>query len=159
MTCGLPGSGKTTLARQIERDAPAVRLTGDEWLQEIFPDMTTAEAETGPFRARIEHLQWQTAIRILELGCDVVLDWGVWSRRERDRFRAAAQQLGARVVLALRDPPIEELWARVSQRNATRPFGAFLMTKEDLIRWSSLFERPTDDELVLFDAVDVAPAG
>jgi predicted kinase len=155
LTCGLPGSGKTTLAMHIERTAPAVRLTGDDWLRALFPEMTTAEAETGPFRSKIERLQWQIALRMLALDCDVVVDWGVWSRAERDLFRSAAQNAGARVVLCLLDPPLEELWARVSQRNSERPFGAFLMTKDDLIRWSDMFERPTADELSLYDGAQV----
>ena len=29
---GLPGAGKTTLARQLERERPALRLTPDEWM-------------------------------------------------------------------------------------------------------------------------------
>ena len=32
LTCGLPGAGKTTLARQLAADRGAVRLTKDEWL-------------------------------------------------------------------------------------------------------------------------------
>lgn len=32
LMCGLPGSGKTTLAKQLERERSALRLTPDEWL-------------------------------------------------------------------------------------------------------------------------------
>ena len=32
LTCGLPGAGKTALARQLAADRSAVRLTKDEWL-------------------------------------------------------------------------------------------------------------------------------
>ncbi|MBX3582885.1 MAG: AAA family ATPase [Rhizobiaceae bacterium] len=151
LTCGLPGSGKTTVARTIAEETAALRLTGDEWLQQLFPDMTTREAETGPFRARVEKLQWVTARRALKLGCNVVIDWGIWSRKERDHIRTEARAVGARVVLCLLDPPFEVLWARVSQRNAERPFGAFPMTKADLLRWSRLFQRPTAEELALYD--------
>jgi predicted kinase len=159
LTCGLPGSGKTTLAKQLEQSAAALRLTGDEWLQELFPHMSTVEAETGPFRSRVERLQWLTAARALELGCNVVVDWGVWARTERDVFRVAARAVGARVVLCLLDPPLDELWARVSSRNAERPFGTFEMTRADLLRWSELFQRPTADELALYDAWEARDFG
>lgn len=149
--CGLPGAGKTTLARRLEREAPALRLTADEWLQALFPGMATSQAETGPFRGRLEALQWQTAERVLELGSNVVLDWGVWSRDERDVLRLATRKLGARVMLCVLDPPLEELWSRVSIRNMERPFGAFEMTRADLVRWSCRFERPGADELALYD--------
>ncbi len=32
LTCGLPGAGKTTLARQLAADRSALRLTKDEWM-------------------------------------------------------------------------------------------------------------------------------
>jgi predicted kinase len=32
MICGLPGSGKTTLARRVEAESAAVRFTPDEWM-------------------------------------------------------------------------------------------------------------------------------
>ncbi|MEP7216945.1 MAG: AAA family ATPase [Anaerolineaceae bacterium] len=35
LVCGLPGAGKTTLARQLERQLPAIRLCCDEWLSEL----------------------------------------------------------------------------------------------------------------------------
>jgi predicted kinase len=151
LTCGLPGSGKTTLARGLEQEVPALRLTADDWLHELYPDITTSEAEAGPFRSRVERLQWMTAVRALELGCNVVLDWGLWAREERDLYRAGAREVGARVVLCLLDPPVDELWNRLSRRNADRPFGVFEITNAELLRWSELFQRPTADELALYD--------
>jgi predicted kinase len=151
MTCGLPGSGKTTLARRLEQDLPALRLTGDEWLQALYPGISTLEAETGPFRSRVERLQWSIALRSLELGCDIVLDWGVWAKEERDLCRTGARAVGARVVLCLLDPSIDELWNRLARRNADRPLGAFEIPKTALLRWSRLFQRPMADELALYD--------
>lgn len=156
LTCGLPGSGKTTLAKQLEQKAPALRLTADEWLHDLYPGISTPEAESGPFRRRVEPLQWLIALRALELGCDVVLDWGVWAREERDFCRTKARKVGARVVLCLLDPPIDELWNRLSRRNADRPIGAFDIPKAALLRWSDRFERPTADELALYDALESA---
>ena len=154
LTCGLPGSGKTTLAKQLEREVPALRLTADEWLHELYPELSTTEAEHGPFRGRLEPLQWMAAVRALELGCSVVLDWGLWAREERDRYRVGAREVGARVVLCLLNPPIDELWSRLSLRNADRPTGAFNIPKAALLRWANQFERPTVEELALYDSLD-----
>jgi predicted kinase len=151
LTCGLPGSGKTTLAKRLEQEVPALRLTADEWLHELDPDISTPEAETGPLRGRVEALQWPIALRALELGCHVVLDWGLWARAERDLYRTGAREIGARVVLCLLDPPIEELWNRLARRNADRPAGAFEIPKAALLRWSGRFQCPTADELALYD--------
>lgn len=81
----------------------------------------------------------------------MVLDWGVWGREERDLYRTGARKIGARVVLCLLDPPLDELWDRLSRRNTGRPSGAFEITRPDLIRWAQLFQRPTGDELALYD--------
>ncbi len=37
LTCGLPGSGKTSLAKIIEHEASALRLTGDDWMHKLYP--------------------------------------------------------------------------------------------------------------------------
>lgn len=63
LTCGLPGSAKTTLAKRLQQEAPALRLTADEWLHEVYPDISTPEVVTGPFRGSVERLQWPTADR------------------------------------------------------------------------------------------------
>jgi predicted kinase len=151
LTCGLPGSGKSTLAMRLEQEVPALRLTSDEWLHELYPTITTPEAEEGTLRARVDQVQWKLALRALRLGCNVVVDWGVWSREERDHYRTAARDVGARVVLCLLDPPVDELWERLSRRNADRPFGVFEITNEDLLRWAKRFQRPTAEELALYD--------
>ena len=151
LTCGLPGAGKTTLARRLEQDVPALRLTGDEWLHQLYPGISTPEAETGPGRGLVERLQWAVAMRALELGCSVVVDWGVWAREERDLCRTEARRIGARAVLCLLDPSVDELWERLSRRNTDRPSGAFEISRPELLRWSRRFQRPTADELALFD--------
>jgi predicted kinase len=152
LTCGLPGSGKTTLANRLEQEAAALRFTADEWLHELYPDISTPEAETGPYRERVERIQWPLAVRTLLLGCNVVLDWGLWSRDERDHYRTAAREVGAGVVLCLLEAPIEELCTRIAERNAKRPAGVFEISEAKLRdEYSGLFERPTAEELALFD--------
>lgn len=154
LTCGLPGSGKTSLAKIIEHEKSALRLTGDEWMHRLYPGISTPEAELGPCRGRVEQLQWQIALQVLRLDCSVVVDWGVWSRAERDACREEARAVGARVVLLFLDVPFEELWHRVARRNAARPADIFEISRSDLLRWSKLFEAPTDEELALYDPHD-----
>jgi predicted kinase len=81
----------------------------------------------------------------------VVVDWGIWAREERDRFRTEARALGARVVLCLLDPPLDELEQRLEQRNATPPAGTFQISRELLESSLKLFQRPQAEELGLFD--------
>jgi predicted kinase len=151
LTCGLPGSGKTTLAKQIEHERPALRLTADEWLIELFgPEPEPPEIQKGaPSERRnaVETLQWALAARALALGVDVVIDWGVWSRRERDDYRARAKTLGANTVVCFLDAPRDELVRRLAARNEKPPPGTFRVDEQYLDLWSTWFERPTEDEL------------
>ena len=105
--CGLPGSGKTTLARRLEMDRPAVRFTEDEWVTRLYG---RDHAHDDDKRELIKDVQWETAARILRLGVDVVFDWGLWSRAERDDFRTRAAQIGVRFELRFLDVPRDELW-------------------------------------------------
>jgi predicted kinase len=149
IACGLQGSGKTTLAKRLERERSALRLTADDWLHEVHPGLSGDALDA--LRDPVERVQWRTALRVLELDCNVVLDWGLWSKHERDHYRSQARAVGAGVVLCVLDPPIDELWQRLSRRNTAGKEGAFLITRAALERASRLFQRPTPDELALFD--------
>ncbi|MCA1709495.1 MAG: AAA family ATPase [Actinobacteria bacterium] len=63
VACGLPGSGKTTLGIRLETKYGAFRLSPDEWMEAIGVDLFDERT-----RERIERLQWQLALRLLELG-------------------------------------------------------------------------------------------
>ena len=91
---GLPCSGKTTLAHQLEQELPALRLTPDEWHLPIFGD-DEGEVEHDARHSLIEAMLWNIASRALELGTNVILDFGFWAREEREDFRLRARQLGA----------------------------------------------------------------
>jgi predicted kinase len=139
--CGLPGSGKTTVARQLETEHRAVRLAPDEWMIRIG-----ADGYDQATRAAVEAIQWELAQQLLLFGVSVILEAGFWSRRERLEFRARAADLGADSRLIFLDVPRDELARRIGQRNASRPSGSFDVDEADLDAWIALFERPTPDE-------------
>lgn len=145
LICGLPGAGKTTLARQIETTRRALRLCPDEWIDRLLADPNDS-AELDRLRDPVEQIQWDLAKRALALGVDVVLEFGFWSRAERDFFRSEAEALGARVELHYLDVPREELLARLARRNANLPPGTFRVTEQQLDEWLRMFEPPAPDE-------------
>lgn len=143
---GLPCSGKTTLARQLEHNRSALRLTPDEWHLRLFgQDAQDPEHDTR--HSLIEALLWEIASRALALGTNVILDYGFWSRAEREDYRARASQLGASSELHFLDVPPEELLQRLAQRNAQRSPTTFYISEEMMHPWIALFEKPTPDEL------------
>jgi predicted kinase len=146
LTCGLPGAGKTVLARQLAADRSAVRLTKDEWLTALGSSPWDA-----PTREKVEHELWRLAQEILGLGLSVVLDFGLWGRAERDEMRSAARGLGVAVELHFLDVPAEELWQRIEARNRRPPWDEHPIRRADLDGWLSSFQAPDAAELALFD--------
>jgi len=141
--CGLPGSGKTTLAKKLERELEAIRFCPDEWLLALDIDLYD-EAK----RARIEALQWEIGQSLLAKGQRVIIEWGVWARSERDTLRLGAKAIGAAVELHYLAVPFEELFKRVQERGMESP----VITRDDLLGWFQSFQEPSPEELDLYDA-------
>ncbi len=142
MMCGLPGSGKTTLAKQLEAKHDAVRLCPDEWMAQIVGDGYD-EAR----RAGVEAVQWNLAQRLLTFGIDVILENGFWTRLERDKYRTGTQALGADVKLHYLDVSAEELKRRLRERNQDVPQDAFYIPDAKIDEWCLEFEPRDEDEL------------
>jgi len=147
LTCGLPGAGKTTVARQLAADRGAVRLTKDEWLWALGSTPWDA-----PTQEKVGHELWRLAQDILRLGLSVVLDFGLWARSERDEMRFVARDLGVGVELHYVDATADELWRRIDARNSQPPWASHPIRRADLDEWIQLFDAPDAAELALFDS-------
>ncbi len=140
--CGLPGSGKTTTAREFARTRSAVRFCPDEWFAALRLDIWDAA-----LRVRIEATQWALAQDLLRLGVNVIIEFGSWDREERDVLRDGARALGASVELVYLDAPLDELYRRVAARGGLNP----PMTRAHFDEWAAIIQRPTAEEFALFD--------
>src|SRR6185312_15477707 len=63
LICGLPGSGKTTLAKQLAPKVPAVRLSPDEWKHDLGIDYYDEQR-----RVQLENRLWRLGQELLTLG-------------------------------------------------------------------------------------------
>jgi len=153
LICGLPGAGKTTLAKEIAARGRAVRFCPDEWIKDIWREK--AETEGNQFRDQIEHLQWKTAKEILRNRVDVIIEWGTWGRDEREKLRDEAREIGAKVKLCYLDVSREILRERILIRNKDLGFDEFHIPENEIEKFlddcSNSFQRPTAEELDSYD--------
>ena len=143
---GLPFLGKTTLARKLEQERSALRLTPDEWQVRLF-GQDAKEPEHDTRHSLIEAMLWKIASRALELGTNVILDFGFWAREEREDYRLRAKQLGASSEVHFLDVSEDELLRRLEERNSQPSQGSFYISVEMMKPWIAFFQRPTPDEL------------
>jgi predicted kinase len=146
LICGLPASGKSTLARQLAPEIPAIRLDKDAWATELGADVWDDD-----FRARLERQLWVLTQDLLAQGQSVILEWGHWARVERDEKRLGARALGVAVELHFLDAPLDELIERAEHRNATGEWTASPMTRAHFEQWATIFQAPDEEEIQLFD--------
>ncbi len=146
LICGLPASGKSTLARRLAPKIAAIRLDKDGWATQLGADLWDDE-----FRVRLEHQLWVLTQELLAHGQSVILEWGHWARVERDEKRLGARALGVGVELRYLDAPLEELIARTERRNTSGEWTASPITRAHLETWATIFEPPDEEETALFD--------
>ena len=113
---GYLGVGKTTLARRLEAEHAAIRFTHDEWMRALYGS-DPPEALFGEYARRVSGVIEAAWTRCLELRLNVVLDFGFWSRSERDRTRALIAQLGGECRLYRVTCPDEIARQRIGGRN------------------------------------------
>ncbi len=151
---GLPGAGKTTRAEELAAAHRALRLTPDEWMISLF-DGSQPDGKRDLLEGRLIAL----ALQALQLGTNVVLDFGLWSRDERSALRWLATSAGAscQVIYLPVDKDVQR--ARIAHRQATAPHTTFPMTEADLDRWQMQFQAPDAAELDGGGTVPEPPPG
>ncbi|MFE0348974.1 AAA family ATPase [Streptomyces griseoluteus] len=149
LMAGLPGSGKTTLSRALA-ERGFIRLCPDEEMfrrhgvygvdfpRGIFPTL-----ERPVLEETSEELRSQ-----LRSGHSVVVDHGFWTPDDRAHWRSIAESAGANTVLVYLEANHDELWERVSKRNARHENdpNSIYFTESDLLRYRNRFIPPEPNE-------------
>ncbi|KQN74112.1 AAA family ATPase [Devosia sp. Leaf64] len=140
---GLPGTGKSTLAKKLALRFQATIYSPDDWMDALGVNLWD-----NAVRDAVERLQWQQAQDILRLGGTAIIEWGTWARSERDILRIGARALGSAAELHFLDAEPAVLYARMSARGRENP----PITLDQLQAYSAAIERPTAEELAFYDA-------
>ena len=149
---GIPGSGKTTFAQQLEREFHAVRFSPDEWMVALH-GTNPPESAFRPQHERIMALIWMHVGRVLRAGSDVIIEGGFWSRASRDDARQRAKAFGVTHKFYSLHCSVDVARRRVLARTAAMPPGTLEITGptfDHLLR--QLEPLAADEEFVIVEA-------
>jgi predicted kinase len=144
---GKVASGKTTLARRLARELPAVHLCEDQWIALLGGEVRTLrDYVRQSYRCR--KLMGPQAREILRVGTSLVLDFAGNTPHDRAWVRSLFAPLDAAHVLHVIDAPDALCLERLRQRNAERPEGRFWFEVDEavLVEAARYFVPPTDAE-------------
>lgn len=148
MTCGKICSGKSTWAVREARKRRGVVLSLDEMMLSLFPE--GAGDQHDAYVERAERYLLDKSLEIVNAGTDVILDWGFWTRQQREKAKAFFD--AHRIPWSFRYFPLEpeEAARRIVLRNEEVQAGkvqAFSVDEGLLRKMDSLFEEPSPEEL------------
>lgn len=145
MLCGFICSGKTTLARKLEKELKAITFCPDEWMVQLFGQEHSDQCGI-TYAPAVHALMSGTYEQLLKLKIDVILDDGFWRKADRDYMRKRAAELGAQSKLYFLFCPKDVLMQRLQKRNAERkPDSVVVPEAKFEISWN-YFEPPGVNE-------------
>lgn len=153
LTVGLPGVGKTTLAKRLARERRMLRLTPDDWMAPLFGHNDAAGR-----RDILEGRMVWTAHEVLRGGSSVILDFGCWASDERYAIRAIAESVGAGFELRYVTIAESVRRERADCRWRDQPDTTFPITDADHDHFVTLFQVPSAEELA-YAPIPAPPPG
>ena len=148
LMCGKICSGKSTHARELRQEHKAVVLSVDEITLALFGQ--DAGEKHDDYVARAEAYLYRKSLEIVESGISVILDWGFWTKEERDYAR---QFYGSRNIpyeFHYIDVDDAEWHRRLEKRNAAisrHELDAYYVDDGLAAKFAAIFEKPEPGEI------------
>ena len=140
---GVPGAGKTTVAKLIEDTTDAVHLWADQERQKMFDEVSHSKEES---EALYNVLNQQTDTLLAD-GKSVIFDTNFNYRKDRDYLRSIAEKHGAKTCIIWLTTPIKVARERaLHDTHRDRNGYEHIMKPEQFDLLISRLEPPTDNE-------------
>jgi aminoglycoside phosphotransferase family enzyme/predicted kinase len=168
ITCGLSGSGKTWLARQLREPLRALHVRSDVERKRLAGLAPEADSRSPPdagiytrdYTTRTYDRLHECAAAALLGGESIIVDAAFLRRDERLRFLALAESIHARAALVHCHAPPDTLRERVIARSATRSDAseAGLDVLQRQPSWWEDFDDCERTRLIEVDTTEASPA-
>jgi predicted kinase len=144
---GRLASGKTTLARRIAAQEPAVFICEDVWLSKLSDGIHSFD-DYLKWSRRCRSVMGPLIIDVLRNGASVVLDFAGNTAAERSWVRSLFESAGTKHVLHYLDVSEDICLERLRLRDETKPEGLYFATtsEEEFAAIARYFQAPSPEE-------------
>lgn len=146
--CGKICSGKSTYAEKLKLENKAVILSVDELTLALFENQAGEKLDF--YVEKLKEYFLKKSLDIVEAGADVILDWGFWTKKERDYVREFYDSRNISYQFYYMNVGIDEWKKRILKRNQEikrEQLEAYPIDKGLLSKVEKMFEEPDRKEL------------
>ena len=150
LICGKICSGKSRFAQLLRAEENAVILSTDE-ITLALPRHAIRDC-FDMVSDGVNNYLLEKSLEIIEAGVSVILDWGFWSRQDRDNVRSFYESHHVSYRFYYLDTDSITLALNVADRNSAVERGetrAFFVDEGLAAKCDALFEEPAADESII----------
>lgn len=148
MTCGKICSGKSTYAEQIRLKNKAAILSIDEIMLALFDQHIGDKHDE--YVESLEKYLFDKSVELIEIGVNVILDWGFWTKDERKFAKEFYESRNIECEFHYIDVS-DEVWKqRLNKRNNLISEGktsAYYVDENLAKKFDAIFELPEKEEI------------
>ena len=148
LICGKICSGKSFYAERLRKEHGAVMLSVDEITLSLFGQHIGEKHDE--ICERTQKYLFEKSLEIVEVGTEVILDWGFWQREDREYAREFYRSRGVPCEFHHVDIS-DEVWKKnLSERNAAVSAGktaAYFVDDGLAAKFERMFEVPDESEM------------
>ncbi len=148
LICGKICSGKSTYAEQLRVQNNAVLLSTDEITIALFDQHCGDKHDD--YVERTQNYLFNKSLELIEVGINVILDWGFWMKEDRDYAREFYNSRNIECEFHYIDISDETWKARLKKRNSevlSETTSAYYVDNNLAEKFASIFEMPNTDEI------------
>ena len=148
LICGKICSGKSTYAEQLRVKNNAVLLSTDEITLALFGQHCGDKHDD--YVERTQNYLFNKSLELIEVGINVILDWGFWLKEERDYAREFYNNRNIECEFHYIDISNEAWKARLEKRNSevlAEETNAYYIDDNLAKKFAAIFEVPSEDEI------------